>query len=361
MRISIIDVTAERPYQVVVGTGAMEFLPQYLADTRRIAVIHAPVMRDSAARLVRGLDAEVLLIEVPEAELAKTGTTLQRCWDALAAAGFTRTDAIVGLGGGATTDLAGFVAATWLRGVRYISVPTTVLGMVDAAVGGKTGINLEAGKNLVGAFYEPYTVLCDLLFLSHLPEAELRSGLAEVVKAGFIADPAILTIIEDDPAEVLNPRGDVICSLVKRSIAVKAAVVGADLRERTSVGRDLGRELLNYGHTLGHAIEQNENFTWRHGEAVSVGMMFAAELSRRLGHLDEATAARHRQVLTSLGLPVSYPRGSWPALRSSMNLDKKTRSGGLRFVILEGLAKGAILQNPNETDLEAAFATLSEG
>ena len=250
------------------------------------------------------------------------------------------------------------MAATWLRGVRYISVPTTVLGMVDAAVGGKTGINLEAGKNLVGAFYEPYTVLCDLLFLSHLPEAELRSGLAEGVKAGFIADPAILTIIEDDPAEVLNPRGDVICSLVKRSIAVKAAVVGADLRERTSVGRDLGRELLNYGHTLGHAIEQNEKFTWRHGEAVSVGMMFAAELSRRLGHLDEATAARHRQVLTSLGLPVSYPRGSWPALRSSMNLDKKTRGSSLRFVSLDALARPTILSDPDEALLAETFAAL---
>ena len=360
MRISIIDVITERPYQVVVGTGAMEFLPQYLAETRRIAVIHAPVMRESATRIGAGLDAEVLLIEVPESELAKTGSTLQHCWDELAAAGFTRSDAVVGLGGGATTDLAGFVAATWLRGVRYIAVPTTVLGMVDAAVGGKTGINLGAGKNLVGSFYEPYTVLCDLLFLTHLPAAELRSGMAEVVKTGFIADPAILTIIEDDPAGALDPRGDVICSLVKRSVAVKAAVVGADLRERTSMGNDLGRELLNYGHTLAHAIEQHENFSWRHGDAVSVGMTFAAELSRRLGHLDEATAARHRQLLDSLGLPTSYPRSAWPALREKMNLDKKTRASGLRFVILEGLAKGAILLAPNEVELEAAFATLSD-
>ncbi len=360
MRISLIDVASERPYQVVTGTGAIEFLPQYLADVKRVAVIHPPVLASVAARIGTGCEADVLLIEVPNAEAAKTGQTLQRCWETLAEAGFTRSDAIVGLGGGATTDLAGFVASTWLRGVRYVSVPTTVLGMVDAAVGGKTGINLEAGKNLVGSFYEPYTVLCDLSFLVDLPVEELRSGMAEVVKAGFIADPAILTIIEDDPGEALNPRGEVICTLVKRSIAVKATVVAADLRERTSVGRDLGREILNYGHTLGHAIERHQKFTWRHGEAVSVGMSFVAELSRRLGTLDHDTAARHGRVLRSLGLPTAYPRDAWPALREAMNLDKKTRASALRFVILEGLARAAILDSPDEGELEAAFAAISE-
>jgi 3-dehydroquinate synthase len=358
VKISTIDVTAERPYQVVVGTGALDFLPQYLADVKRIAVIHPPVLREAAARIGDGCDAEVLLLEVPAAERAKTGEILQRCWDALAEAGFTRSDAVVGLGGGSTTDLAGFVAATWLRGVRYVSVPTTMLGMVDAAVGGKTGINLQAGKNLVGAFYEPYTVLCDLAFLIELPRAELASGMAEVVKAGFIADPAILTIIEDDPEQALNPSGEVICALVKRAIAVKAAVVGADLRERTSVGRDLGREILNYGHTLGHAIERHENFTWRHGEAVSVGMTFVAELSRRLGRLDDDTAARHARLLRAVGLPTTYPSDAWPALREAMNLDKKTRASALRFVILDGLAKAAILESPDEAELEAAFRSL---
>lgn len=359
MRLSTIDVTAERPYQVVVGNGALEFLPQYLADVQRIAVIHPPVMRASAERIGTGCDAEVMLIEVPDGERAKTTEMLQQCWDRLAAAGFTRSDAIVGMGGGSTTDLAGFVAATWLRGVRYVSVPTTVLGMVDAAVGGKTGINLDAGKNLVGAFYEPYTVLCDLLFLAELPPAELRSGLAEVVKAGFIADPAILTIIEDDPALALDPRGDVICALIKRSIEVKAAVVGSDLRERTSVGRDLGREVLNYGHTLGHAIERHQGFTWRHGEAISVGMAFVAELSRRLGLLDDDTVERHHRLLHELGLPTSYPTEAWPALREAMNLDKKTRASALRFVVLEGLARARIVESPDEAVLEAAFMALS--
>ena len=361
MRLSTIDVTAERPYQVVVGTGALEFLPQYLADVQRVAVIHPPVLRTSAERIGAGGDVTVTCIEVPDGERAKTVEVLQHCWEQLAAAGFTRSDAIVGIGGGSTTDLAGFVAATWLRGVRYVSVPTTVLGMVDAAVGGKTGINLEAGKNLVGAFYEPYTVLCDLLFLADLPLAELRSGLAEVVKAGLIADPTILAIIEDDPAEALNPRGDVICALVKRSIEVKAMVVGADLRERTSVGRDRGRELLNYGHTLGHAIERHEHFTWRHGEAISVGMAYSAELSRRLGLLDDGTADRQNRLLRALGLPTTYPAEAWPQLREAMNLDKKTRASAVRFVLLEGLARATIVENPDEAALEAAFAALSEG
>jgi 3-dehydroquinate synthase len=359
VRISAIDVTAESPYQVVVGAGALEFLPQYLADQSRVALIHPPVLRQQAQSVAASCEADTLLIEVPEAENAKTGQTLQRCWEALAEAGFTRSDAIVGLGGGATTDLAGFVAATWLRGVRYVSIPTTVLGMVDAAVGGKTGINLTAGKNLVGSFYEPYTVLCDLSFLKQLPAAEIRSGMAEVVKAGFIADPAILTIIEDDPAEALNPDGEVICALVKRAIVVKASVVGADLRERTSVGRDIGRELLNYGHTLGHAIERHQGYRWRHGEAISVGMAFVAELSRRLGRLDDDTAGRHRRILRAIGLPTDYPAGAWPELREAMNLDKKTRASTLRFVILERLAQASILESPDEDLLRETFAALS--
>lgn len=358
MRISAIDVTAERPYQVVVGQGALELLPQYVAEQGRIAVIHPPVLREQASKLRSACDCQTLSIEVPAAEAAKTGETLQRCWDALAEAGFTRSDAIIGLGGGATTDLAGFVASTWLRGVTYVSVPTTVLGMVDAAVGGKTGINLSAGKNLVGTFYEPYTVLCDLSFLEGLPVEEIRSGMAEVVKAGFIADPAILTIIEDDPAAALDPKGEVMCALVKRAIEVKAAVVGDDLRERTSVGRDLGRELLNYGHTLGHAIERHQRYTWRHGEAISVGMAFVAELSRRAGRLDDDTAGRHGRVLRALGLPTSYPADAWPELREAMNLDKKTRASTLRFVILEQLARAAILESPDENLLRETFEAL---
>ncbi|MFZ1411021.1 MAG: 3-dehydroquinate synthase [Micropruina sp.] len=355
---STVDVMAEQPYQVVIGHGASSLLPQFLQEVQRVAVIYPESQRLLAAGLVKTIDQPVTMIEVPTAERAKTGLVLQHCWDALAAAGFTRTDTIVGFGGGATTDLAGFVAATWLRGVPYICVPTSVLAMVDAAVGGKTGINLASGKNLVGAFYEPFTVLCDLDFLEGLPPAELSSGLAEVVKAGFIADPFILSVIEDNPLAARTPGSPELAELIRRAVAVKASVVSADLRERTSTGSDVGRELLNYGHTLGHAIERHENYTMRHGEAVSIGMTFIAELSRRLGRLDDDTAGRHAAVLSSVGLPTCYRAAAWPLLREAMNLDKKTRGSALRFVILDGLAHPAILTAPDEELMEQTFASI---
>ncbi|MBZ4296239.1 3-dehydroquinate synthase, partial [Mycobacterium tuberculosis] len=196
------------------------------------------------------------------------------CWQIMGQSDFTRTDAVVSVGGGAVSDLAGFVAATWLRGVRVVHLPTTLLGMVDAAVGGKTGINTAEGKNLVGSFHPPAAV-------ATLPENELLTGMAEVVKCGFIADPQILTLIQEHPAEVRDSSSAVVRELVERSVRVKADVVSTDLRES---GR---REHLNYGHTLGHAIEHNERYQWRHGAAVSVGMVFAAELGRAAGSLSD--------------------------------------------------------------------------
>jgi 3-dehydroquinate synthase len=260
---------------------------------------------------------------------------------------------VVSLGGGAVTDLAGFVAATWMRGVRVVHVPTTLLAMVDAAVGGKTGINTPAGKNLVGAFHEPSAVLVDLAVLDTLPAPELVAGSAEIVKTGFIADPVILERIEADPAAALDPAGPVLPELVERSIRVKAGVVAADLRESHL------REILNYGHTLGHAIERREEYRWRHGAAVSVGLVFAAELARAAGRLDDATADRHRAVLESLGLPVSYAADALPELVESMRGDKKARAGTLRFVVLDGLAKPGRLEGPEPELLERAYAAVS--
>jgi len=231
---------------------------------------------------------------VPDAEAGKAIGVAADCWDRLGAAGFTRTDAVVGVGGGAVTDLAGFVAACWLRGVRAVQVPTSLLGMVDAAVGGKTGVNTAAGKNLVGAFHPPAGVLCDMSTLDTLPAVDLVAGLAEVVKCGFIADPAILDLVEEDPDRHLR-------ELTERAVRVKADVVSADLRESGL------REILNYGHTLGHAIERHEGYGWRHGHAISVGLVYAAALGRLSGRLDEPTASRHRAVLAGLGLPVSLP------------------------------------------------------
>ena len=298
----IIAVDGERPYEVVVGHDLAARLPAVLgAGVRRVGVLHPPRLIESAERLVAELiraGLEPVRIDLPDAEAAKTASVAAHCWSVLGTAGFTRSDAVVALGGGATTDLAGFVAATWLRGVRLVTVPTTVLGMVDAAIGGKTGINTPEGKNLVGAFHEPAGVLVDLDALTTLNTDDLRAGLAEVIKCGFIADPAILDLIEAEPAACLRPDSAALRELIERSIAVKARVVAADLREATSEGREVGREMLNYGHTLGHAIERRENFRWRHGEAVSVGLVFAAELARLAGELDDVTADRHRRVLS---------------------------------------------------------------
>lgn len=356
-----IDVATDQPYQVLIGAGVRALLPQFLDSVARVAVIHPPSLAHLLAQITDGLDQQITAIPVPEAEAAKTPEVLQRCWEALAAAGFTRSDAIIGLGGGATTDLAGFVAATWLRGVRYLAMPTSLLAMVDAAVGGKTGINLASGKNLVGAFYEPFTVLADLDFLNSLPADELRSGMAEVLKCGFIADPLILDDFEADPAAALESGHPLQATLIRRAVAVKAAVVAADLHERTSAGPDIGREALNYGHTLAHAIEQREHFQWRHGEAVSVGMMYAAELAGELGMIDDELIARHRRVLALAGLPTSYPGGVWFDLRETMALDKKTRGASLRFVLLSGLAAPQIVPSPSEGALLDAFLRLNAG
>lgn len=242
-----------------------------------------------------------------------------------------------------------------MRGVRVVHVPTTLLGMVDAAVGGKTGINTEAGKNLVGMFHEPTAVMVDLATLESLPRNELIAGSAEIVKTGFIADPHILELIEQDPQAALDPTGDVLEELVRRSIQVKAEVVASDLRES---GR---REILNYGHTLAHAIERRERYRWRHGAAVSVGLVFAAELARLAGRLDDETADRHKRVLDLLGLPTSYDPEALGQLLESMKLDKKSRSGLLRFVVLDGIAKPGRLEGPDPSLVAAAYSALTGG
>jgi 3-dehydroquinate synthase len=294
----------------------------------------------------------VHLIAVPDAEDAKTVAVLEQCWRAFGRAGLDRTDVVVGFGGGSVTDLAGFAAASWMRGVRVVQVPTTLLGMVDAAVGGKTGINTEAGKNMVGAFHEPSAVIADLASLDTLPPQDLVAGMAEIVKAGFIADPQILEVIESAPAAVLDPGSAQLAELVLRAVAVKAQVVAADLRES-----DL-REILNYGHTLAHAIEKRENYRWRHGEAVAVGMVFAAELSRAAGRLDQPTATRHAAVLRTLGLPTGYRPDALDELVAIMASDKKTRRGVLRFVVLDGLARPGRLADPDPGLLASAYAAM---
>jgi 3-dehydroquinate synthase len=225
--------------------------------------------------------------------------------------------------------------------------------MVDAAVGGKTAIDIPEGKNLVGAFHPPAGVLADLATLETLPRQDYVAGLAEVIKAGFIADGEILRLVAADPAGAAEPHGPHTRELVERAIRVKTAVVSADLREAGQ------REMLNYGHTLGHAIERLEGYRFRHGDAVAIGMVFAAEVGRLAGHLTDADVAAHREALTSVGLPVSYSRGSWPALRETMSLDKKSRGDRLRMVILDGVGNPVIFDSPPEELLTRAYQAVS--
>jgi len=348
-----VDVLVERPYPVIIGTGLLDELTRTLDGRHKVAILHQPVLVETAEAIRshladKGIDAH--RVELPDAEAGKELPVVGFIWEVFGRIGVGRKDAVVSLGGGAATDVAGFAAATWLRGIDIVHVPTTLLGMVDAAVGGKTGINTDAGKNLVGAFHQPLAVLVDLATLETLPRNEIVAGMAEIVKAGFIADPVILDMIEADPEAALDPMGSVLPELIRRAVTVKAAVVAADEKESQL------REILNYGHTLAHAIERREQYRWRHGAAVSVGLVFAAELGRLAGRLDDETADRHRAILTSLGLPVTYDTDALPQLLEYMAGDKKTRSGVLRFVVLDGLAKPGRLEGPDPAMVAAAYS-----
>jgi 3-dehydroquinate synthase len=351
-----VDVFVDPPYPVIIGTGLLGELGRILDGRHKVAILHQPVLSQTAEAIRdhlsdKGIDAH--RIEIPDAEAGKELPVVGFIWEVLGRIGVGRKDAVVSLGGGAATDVAGFAAATWLRGIDIVHVPTTLLGMVDAAVGGKTGINTDAGKNLVGAFHQPAAVLVDLATLETLPRNEIVAGMAEIVKAGFIADPVILDLIEADPEASLDPTGKVLPELIRRAVVVKAEVVAADEKESQL------REILNYGHTLAHAIERRERYQWRHGAAVSVGLVFAAELGRLAGRLDDGTADRHRAILSSLGLPVNYDADALPQLIESMAGDKKTRSGVLRFVVLDGLAKPGRLEGPDPSLLAAAYAEVA--
>ncbi|MBN9612500.1 MAG: 3-dehydroquinate synthase, partial [Actinobacteria bacterium] len=223
-----------------------------------------------------------------------------------------------------------------------------------ASVGGKTGINTAEGKNLVGAFYAPHAVICDIELLQTLPKNEILAGFAEVAKYGFIAEPEILDIIERDVERATDPTTPEFLRLVELSIGVKARVVSEDFREGGL------REILNYGHTLGHAIEHAERYQWRHGVAISIGMMYAAELGRMAGSLSDAAVDRHRAVLSSLGLPLGYPAGRWPGLLATMQRDKKARAGMLRFIVLDDIAKPRVLAGVDESVLQFAYQGIAQ-
>jgi 3-dehydroquinate synthase len=343
-----VNIRAEREYEVHIDVDFREQLKSSSQNREKVAFIFSQNMKDQVTDIQVG-DAEIFFFPVADSEAAKSTKTLLQLWDWLGAAGFTRSDLIVGIGGGAITDLAGFAAATWLRGIDWVAVPTTVAGMVDAAVGGKTGINSEYGKNLIGSFHSPQSVVIDLQWLSTLTDRDFAAGLAEVVKCGFIKDVEIINLLKGKSIKEIREDFRLTTELVERSIKVKGAVVSVDFKE------SFDREILNYGHTFGHAVELDAKYSLRHGECVSIGMVFIAELSFSSGLISKEILDLHRSVLRDLDLPTMYNKSSWEVLLGLMRLDKKSRGSTLRFVALNGLGKTQRIEGPDEGALLAAY------
>lgn len=333
-----IEVTGVQPSTITVGRdlGFDPIVAALDSAATKALIVHARPLASRAQALAeylreRGIEASTA--DHPDAEAGKSIEVVASLWDECGRLQLGRKDAIIAMGGGATTDMAGFVAATWLRGITLINVPTTLLAMVDAAVGGKTGINTSVGKNLVGSFYPARAVIADMDLLETLPAPDLAAGAAEVIKCGFIADPTILRIVEEtDPSELLRSKSPQLAEITTRAIAVKARVVSADLTEGGL------REILNYGHTLAHAIERANDYTWRHGDAVAVGCCFAARLAHARGQLSAEDVALHDELFSHVGLPTRYEGSTLEELTRIMLSDKKVRRGILRFVLLDGIA-----------------------
>lgn len=348
----IVEVGGAEPYDVVIGGAATRAVDLLRGGVARALITHAGAVAELAREIAGELEARgigVWFQELPDAEAAKVVEVAARGWEIMGQAEFTRSDAVITVGGGATTDVGGFIAATWLRGVQVVHVSTTLLGMVDAAVGGKTGINTAEGKNLVGAFHPPAGVVCDLAALQTLPAEDLRAGLAEAIKCGFIADPEILRLVSENQAEALDPGSARLAEIVRRAVTVKADVVSQDLKESGL------REILNYGHTFAHAIEQVENYSWRHGDAVAVGCVYAAELAGLAGVLGADDVARHREIFELAGLPVTYDGNNFDDLLTAMRRDKKTRGTKVRFVVLNEIGDPTRLEGPSVDQLREAF------
>lgn len=336
-----------RSYGIHVGAGLLGMLEELVpwpAHARTAVVVTNGAVWEFYGEVVTAAlhraDLGCEVIRVPDGEQAKSTETLSALWHRFAAVPLLRDDVVIALGGGVVGDLAGFAAATWNRGVALVQIPTTLLAQVDSAIGGKTGINLPQGKNLVGAFHQPLAVLSDVATLATLPSRERRAGLGEVAKYGFIADPVVLDLLETRPGSATAGDPGVLADIVRRGSAVKAAIVSADERES---GR---RALLNYGHTLGHAVESLTSYdTYRHGEAVALGMVFAARLGERLGISDEGLADRTVAVLDGLGLPTRGlrldPREVWAV----MARDKKARDG-VRFVVSARPGEAQVIDEP---------------
>jgi 3-dehydroquinate synthase len=338
-----INIKAERNYEVVVGADGLSAIKQISQEHNRVLLI-AP---NSLIKLFKLKESKNLIIfATPEGESQKSIATLERIWRKCAGASIARGDAIIGFGGGATTDLAGFAAATWLRGISWYAIPTSLAGMVDAAIGGKSGVNAATGKNLIGSFYSPTKVLIDPTFLKKLPVRDLSAGMAEVIKCGFISDYKILNLVQEDEINYTE--------IIQRAVKVKAEVVSKDFRESRL------REILNYGHTLGHAVEKDSKYKLRHGEAVSIGMVFAAELSKDLAGLDSDAVDLHRELLNRFNLPIKYPRNRWRSLATLLLQDKKVKQDKLRFIGISRIGKPVWLEDVSSSLLAMVYERIAK-
>ena len=343
-----ISVRAERSYDVLVGCSWRSELVAQATDRSRCAIVATESMRAAIGNLEAG-DCEFIYCIIPEGEDGKSPDVLLKLWNWLAAAGFTRSDLVVGIGGGAITDIAGFAAATYLRGIDWVAIPTSVAGAVDAAIGGKTGANLDYGKNLVGSFYSPLVVLIDTSWFETLSDRDFAAGLAEVVKCGFIRDSEILHLLQGRDLNTLRKDHSLVLELVRRAVQVKADVVSGDFKE------SFDREILNYGHTFGHAVEKHSKYSLRHGECVAIGMAYMAHLQSHLGLISDDVRDLHFSVLAGLNLPLTYTAGDWPELKSLMSMDKKSRGNTLRFVTISEIGKTDRIADVAQADLVSAY------
>ncbi len=334
-----IDVTtAKESYPIYIGRGYESAVASEIADLlengSKVAVVTDASVRVALSPFFDAALSNVPILETPAGETSKGIEQYGRVLDFFAANGLDRGGVAIAVGGGVVGDLAGFAAASWLRGIRFIQIPTTLLSMVDSSVGGKTGINIDAGKNLVGAFHQPMAVYADLDSLSSLPTREFAAGMAEVIKYGMLGDLELFEWLEERP--LLDWKDDRLPAVVRRNCQTKADVVNADEKELSQSG---GRALLNLGHTFGHAIENVAGYgEYLHGEAISVGFVAAAKLSQSYGYLDDAAVERVIAVLSAHGLPVRLRTPlSIERLFAAMQKDKKVRAGALRFVVMESI------------------------
>jgi 3-dehydroquinate synthase len=351
-----------RSYSIVVEPGALASVGTRLRElrvgSRAVVMTDAAILRAHGAAVVGGLEAaglSVTVLEVPEGEAAKTLAVAEHCWDRLLAAGADRTSTILALGGGAVGDLAGFVAATYMRGANFVPLPTTVLAQVDASIGGKTAIDHPKAKNLIGAFHQPRLVVVDPSVVLTLPDRDFRSGLAEIVKHGIVLDASYFEDVERSAGALIRRDLPTLTRIIGGSCRLKASVIERDPEEKGE-----WRFSLNYGHTIGHALEAATGFdAWTHGEAVSLGIVAEARLAERLGVGDADTARRQQALLQAVGLPTRGARVDTEAVLAAITHDKKARDGRVPFVLAPSIGAFRVVYDVSPADVRAALASIA--